>query len=86
MLDLDPGDPLYVDPSKLRPAKRLASAGASTKPDRLLDLPTAMERLGVKSRETVYSMSRRGKLALVKVGRSTRVRESDVDRIVQHGA
>jgi excisionase family DNA binding protein len=50
--------------------------------DRLLRVPEVRERLGRISQETVYKLFASGRLPSVKLGRSRRVRESDLDQFI----
>ena len=50
--------------------------------DRLLSLDEAAERLNV-SRGTLYTLARRGDLTIRKIGRSSRVAESEITRVVR---
>jgi len=52
--------------------------------DRLLDTREAARLLGVSAR-TVSSLMKRGTLERIKIGRATRVRLSDVERIIRRG-
>jgi len=56
-----------------------------TDTDRLLSMPEAAELLSVSPR-TIANLIRRGILPKVKVGRATRVRLSDLERLVRTGA
>lgn len=53
--------------------------------DHLLTIPEAQAALRV-SRGFIYVLQRRGVLELVKLGRASRVRASDVARLAQAGA
>lgn len=53
--------------------------------DHLLTIPEACAALRV-SRGFIYSLQKRGSLALVKLGRASRVRAADVARLAQTGA
>ena len=51
--------------------------------DRLLDIPAAAERLGVKNR-TVYAYIKQGHLEAVRMnGREGRIKESEIQRFVE---
>ena len=51
-------------------------------PGRLLRVPEVRERLGRASQETVYKLIRSGELPSVKLGRSRRIRESDLEQFI----
>lgn len=53
--------------------------------DILMTIPQACDALKV-SRGFVYQLQKRGALELVKLGRASRVRASDVARLAQAGA
>jgi len=53
--------------------------------DKLVDVREAARLLGVSPR-TVNGLLARGVLERVKIGRSTRVRLSDVQRVIERGA
>lgn len=53
--------------------------------DHLLTIPEAQAALRV-SRGFIYVLQKRGVLELVKLGRASRVRASDVARLAQAGA
>lgn len=59
--------------------RRLSNAGA--KPARLLTQAEAMERLGV-SRTTLNTLFGKGELTRLKLGRSVKVAEADVERFI----
>ena len=54
-------------------------------PDTLRTIPEACAALKV-SRGFIYTLQKRGALELVKLGRASRVRASDVARLAQAGA
>ena len=51
------------------------------KPDRLLTIPEAAHRLGV-SRATLYSHLAAGRIEALKIGGATRIRDSELDRVI----
>jgi excisionase family DNA binding protein len=51
-------------------------------PDRLLRVPEVRERLGRVSRESIYKLINSGQLTSVKLGRSRRIRESDLEQFI----
>lgn len=62
-----------------------APSATHTNPDRLLTIPEACAALRV-SRGFIYALAKRGALELVKLGRASRVRASDVARLAHAGA
>lgn len=53
--------------------------------DKLNTVPEAQAALKV-SRSFIYAMHKRGELPFVKLGRSTRIRQSAIDRLVNAGS
>jgi predicted DNA-binding transcriptional regulator AlpA len=53
--------------------------------DRLIDKREVMSRLDIKARQTLANWEDAGYLTPVRLGRTLRFRESDVDRIVREG-
>ena len=51
-------------------------------PDRLLRVPEVRERLGRASQEAVYKLIRSGDLPSFTLGRSRRIRESDLEQFI----
>lgn len=63
------------------------TTGPAEKPqsaDVLLTIPQAMARLGV-SRGWIYKMRKQGKLVVIKLGGMSRIRSSEVDRLMTRG-
>lgn len=54
------------------------------KNDRLLTRPQAAQKLAV-SKQTIWRLDKCGQLPHVKIGRSVRYRESDIDDLVAYG-
>jgi excisionase family DNA binding protein len=52
--------------------------------DVLLTIPQALDRLKV-SRTWIYKMRKQGKIVIVKLGGMSRIRSSEVERLLTHG-